>query len=140
MGSEEMSGEIERFELQRAYFEQALRRLGEVLALEENDIVRDSIIQRFEFTYEMAWKAMFRLLTNKGERLAAKAWAVLPVAFESLLIEDAETWDRMRDYRNETSHEYNQIKAREVAIFVRQHAYPALCALRDELARQGTGR
>ncbi len=129
--------EIERFELQREYFEKALHRLGEVLALDENDVVRDSIIQRFEFTYEMAWKTMFRFLTDKGERMAAKAWAVLPVAFESLLIENAEVWDKMRDYRNETSHEYNQTKAQEVAAFVRQHAYPALCALRNELAKRG---
>ncbi|MBI5784314.1 MAG: nucleotidyltransferase substrate binding protein [Rhodocyclales bacterium] len=127
---------IERLALQREYFEKALNRLGEALALDESDVVRDAIIQRFEFTFEMAWKAMFRYLTDKGERVAAKAWAVLPIAFESLLIEDAEAWDKMRDYRNETSHEYNQIKAQEVAAFVRQRAYPALCALRDELAKR----
>ncbi|MBI4996461.1 MAG: nucleotidyltransferase substrate binding protein [Rhodocyclales bacterium] len=127
---------IERLALQREYFEKALNRLGEALALDESDVVRDAIIQRFEFTFEMAWKAMFRYLTDKGERVAAKAWAVLPIAFESLLIEDAEAWDKMRDYRNETSHEYSQIKAQEVAAFVRQRAYPALCALRDELAKR----
>lgn len=128
--------DIERFEQQRAYFEKALARLGEVLALDENDVVRDSIIQRFEFTFEMAWKTMFRFLTDKGERVAAKAWDVLPVAFESLLIEDAEVWDQMREYRNETSHEYNQVKALEVAGFVRAKAYPALLALQAELARR----
>lgn len=72
----------------------------------------------------------------KGERIAAKAWDVLPVAFESLLIEDAETWDRMRSYRNESSHEYKLSKAIEIAAFVRSQAYPALCALRAELARR----
>ena len=128
--------DIERFEQQREYFENALSRLGEVLALDENDVVRDSIIQRFGFTFEMACKTMFRYLTDKGERVAAKAWDVLPVAFASLLIEDAETWDKMREYRNETSHEYNQVKAREVACFVRAKAYQALCALRAELARR----
>lgn len=128
--------DIERFEQQREYFEKALSRLGEVLALDENDVVRDSIIQRFEFTFEMAWKTMFRFLTDKGERVAAKAWDVLPLAFESQLIEDAETWDKMRQYRNETSHEYNQIKAQEVAVFVRAKAYPALCALQEQMARR----
>jgi nucleotidyltransferase substrate binding protein (TIGR01987 family) len=128
--------EIERFELQREYFENALLRLGEVLQRDEDDVIRDSIIQRFEFTFEMAWKTMFRFLTDKGERVAAKAWAVLPVAFESLLIEDADVWDKMREFRNETSHEYNQRKAMDVAAFVRQSAYPAMCALRDELARR----
>lgn len=128
--------EIERYALQRELFENALARLGEVLAMDESDVVRDSIIQRFEFTFEMAWKTLFRLLTDKGERIAAKAWDVLPVAFESLLIEDAETWDRMRSYRNESSHEYKLSKAIEIAAFVRNQAYPALCALRAELARR----
>lgn len=128
--------EIERYALQREMFEKALDRLGEVLAMDETDVVRDSIIQRFEFTFEMAWKTLFRFLTDKGERIAAKAWDVLPVAFESLLIEDAETWDRMRSYRNESSHEYKLSKAIEMAAFVRGQAYPALCALKAELARR----
>lgn len=128
--------DIERFEQQREYFTKALARLGEVLTLSEDDVVRDSIIQRFEFTFEMAWKTMFRFLSDKGERVAAKAWDVLPVAFESLLIADAQVWDQMREYRNETSHEYNQVKATEVAGFVRAKAYPALLALQVELARR----
>lgn len=128
--------EIERYALQRELFEKALDRLGEVLAMDESDVVRDSIIQRFEFTFEMAWKTLFRFLTDKGERVAAKAWDVLPMAFESLLIEDAETWDRMRSYRNESSHEYKLGKAIEIAAFVRSQAYPALCALKAELARR----
>jgi nucleotidyltransferase substrate binding protein (TIGR01987 family) len=128
--------DIERFDQQRVYFEKALARLGEVLAMDEDDVVRDSIIQRFEFTFEMAWKTLFRYVKDKGERVAAKAWDVLPVAFESLLIEDAQTWDKMREYRNDTSHEYNQIKALEVASFVRAKAYPAFCALQSELKRR----
>lgn len=132
MGKEE----IERFELQREYFEKALNRLGEVLEIDESDVVRDSIIQRFEFTFEMAWKTMFRYLADKGERVAAKAWDVLPVAFEALLIEDAETWDKMREYRNDTSHEYNQAKATEVVAFVRSQGFQALCALRAEMAKR----
>jgi nucleotidyltransferase substrate binding protein (TIGR01987 family) len=128
--------DIERFELQRAYFEKALVRLGEVLELDETDVVRNSIIQRFEFTFEMAWKTLFRFLSDRGERVAAKAWDVLPAAFESLLIDDAEVWDKIRELRNETSHEYNEQKAIEVAAYVRHHAYPAFLRLKDELARR----
>ena len=128
--------DTERFEQQRSYFERALARLGEVLLVDETEIVRDAIIQRFEFTFEMAWKTLFRFLTGKGERVAEKAWAVLPEAFQGQLIEDAETWDRMRELRNQTRHEYDQQKAIEVVAFVRQQAYPALVRLRDEMARR----
>ena len=127
----------ERFGQQRSYFERALARLGEVLLVDETEIVRDAIIQRFEFTFEMAWKTLFRYLVNQGERVAEKAWAVVPVAFQSLLIEDPETWDRMRDLRNQTSHEYDKQKSIEVVAFVRQQAYPALLKMRDEMARRG---
>ena len=130
------SEDKERFEQQRDYYQRALARLGEVLLVDETEIVRDAIIQRFEFTFEMAWKTLFRYLTGQGERVAEKAWAVLPEAFQSQLIEDAEAWDRMRELRNQTSHEYNQQKAIDVVAFVRQQAYPAMLALRDEMARR----
>ena len=130
------SEDKERFEQQCNYYQRALARLGEVLLVDETEIVRDAIIQRFEFTFEMAWKTLFRYLTGQGERVAEKAWAVLPEAFQSQLIEDAEAWDRMRELRNQTSHEYNQQKAIDVVAFVRQQAYPAMLALRDEMARR----
>lgn len=130
--------DTERYDQQRAYFEQALARLLDVLAVDENDIVRDSVIQRFEFTFEMAWKTLFRFLSARGERVAAKAWDVLPLAFEALLIEDAEVWDRMRALRNATSHEYDQAKAVAAVAFIRAQAAGAFVKLRDELARRAS--
>ncbi len=129
-----MVDELSRFELQREHFEKALARLEEALQLDENDIVRDAIVQRFEFTFEMAWKTMFHYLAGRGERLPKKAWAVLPEAFTALLIEDAEVWERLRDYRNDTSHEYDEGKAIELAAYVRDQGVGAFRALRDKLA------
>ena len=125
---------IERYELQREFFGKALQRLLEALELDETSIVRDALIQRFEFTFEMAWKTLFRYLADRGETMAAKAWDVIPVAFESKLIDDAEVWDRMREYRNDLSHEYNEAKAIELSAYIRSHAVGALVALRDQLA------
>jgi nucleotidyltransferase substrate binding protein (TIGR01987 family) len=125
---------IERYELQREFFGKALNRLLEALEVDETAIVRDALIQRFEFTFEMAWKTLFRYLADRGETMAAKAWDVIPVAFESKLIDDAEVWDRMREYRNDLSHEYNEAKAIELSAFIRSRAAGALVALRDKLA------
>jgi nucleotidyltransferase substrate binding protein (TIGR01987 family) len=129
--------EAERFELQREYFNKALDRLQEALAQSEDAFIRDSIIQRFEMTFEMAWKSLYRYLSDKGEDLAPKAWDVLPVAFQSRLIADADLWDQMRAYRNDTSHEYNEARAMEIVAFVRQQGVQALEALRQELNRRG---
>lgn len=48
------AGQTERFAQQRGHFERALAPLAEALAPDETEIVRDAIIQRFEFTFEMA--------------------------------------------------------------------------------------
>lgn len=126
---------IERFELQFEYYRKALARLEEALAEDETSFVRDSVIQRFELAFEMGWKAAFRFLADRGEKMTAKAWEVIPAAFQSGLIADAELWERMREYRNDTSHEYNEQKAIEIAAFVRARGFTALAAMRDELQR-----
>ena len=127
---------IDRLDLQFEHFEKSLARLKESLAESESSFVRDSIIKRFEVTFEMAWKTMFRFLTDKGERVALKAWDVIPVAFESLLIVDAQLWDQMRTYRNDTSHEYNEVRAIELSAYVRSHAVPAFEALLVEMQKR----
>lgn len=124
----------ERFDMQRAQFERALLRLHEVLAENETSIVRDALIQRFEFTYEMAWLSLFHYLTFKGERVGKQAFQVLPLAFQALLIKDANLWDQVRLQRNQTSHTYDEVKAISVAAFVRASAVQAFDELRATLA------
>ncbi len=124
----------ERFEEQRQQLDRALTRLHEVLRESETSIVRDALIQRFEFTYEMAWRCLHRYLTAKGERVGQQAFAVLPLAFQALLIEDAATWDKIRECRNLTSHTYNEVIAVQVAAFVRSTAIHAFDALSRKLA------
>lgn len=128
--------DAERFDLQRENFEKALGRLHEALMQPEDSFIRDSIVQRFEFTFEMAWKTLYRFLRDKGEGVAAKAWDVLPVAFESRLIADAEVWERLREYRNDTSHEYDEARAALIVAFVRGAGVAALDALQAEMRRR----
>lgn len=128
--------DLERYHLQREHFAQALARLEDALAQPETEYLRDAVIQRFEFTFEMAWKTLFRYLWLKGERVAAKAWDVLPAAFEARLITDADTWMRLREMRNDTSHEYDEGKALTVVAFLRQDGIRAL----RELAVHMRGR
>jgi nucleotidyltransferase substrate binding protein (TIGR01987 family) len=123
----------ERFEEQREQFERALARLHEVLRESETPIIRDALIQRFEFTFEMAWRCLHRYLSAKGERVAQQAWAVLPLAFQSQLIDDAEAWEELRECRNNTSHTYNEALAIEVAATVRGTGIAAFDKLAERL-------
>jgi nucleotidyltransferase substrate binding protein (TIGR01987 family) len=108
-----------RFLLALGQFESALARLQEVLAVPESEIVRDALIQRFEFTFEAAWRAAFRWLRARGADVPEEAFAVLPRAFANRLITNEGDWNELRKKRNLTSHTYNQKLAVEVAGFVR---------------------
>lgn len=123
----------ERFTLALDHFERALARLHEVLAQPENEFIRDATIQRFEFTFEAAWKAMYRWLRARGVDVDEDAYSSLPEAFKRRLITDEKRWGEMRKYRNLTSHTYNEPLAIEVAAFVRTDAAPMLDALAQAL-------
>lgn len=124
----------ERFELMRDQYVQALGRLREALEVSETDIVRDALIQRFEFTYELGWKCMFYWLRSQGESVPEVVRQVIQAAFRAELVADAQLWERIKDFRNETSHTYNKDKAIEVAAFVRAEAVGAFDALAGKLA------
>ena len=105
----------DRFALALEHFEKSLARLKEALAQNEDDFIRDSIIQRFEFTFETSWKAMYRWLRARGNDVDEEAYTVIPMAYERRLISDVKAWGDMRKARNQTSHTYDQSIAMEVA-------------------------
>jgi nucleotidyltransferase substrate binding protein (TIGR01987 family) len=119
----------QRFALAFQHFEQALERLREVIALPEDDIVRDSLIKRFEFSFEAGWKAAYRWLRARGIDVDEAAYAVIPQAFKHRLITDEAGWGDMRKARNQTSHTYDEALARQVAAFARGQALVLLDAL-----------
>ncbi|MFA6180088.1 MAG: HI0074 family nucleotidyltransferase substrate-binding subunit [Candidatus Methylopumilus sp.] len=111
-----------RFELALKAYEKALTRLNEVLAEPEDDLIRDALIKRFEFTFETAWKAMYRWLLARGAEVDEEAYSVLPRAYKNRLITADDAWADIRKKRNLTSHTYKEEMAIEVAAFVRSVA------------------
>ncbi len=102
----------------------AIDRLGEGLARYETDTadaqIRDGLIQRFEFTYDLAHKLLRRAL----EEAAANPEEVDRMSFptlirtageQGLLAGDWTTWRTWREMRNITSHTYDEAKAVQVA-------------------------
>ena len=128
-----MALHTERFELAREQFGKALARLHEALEADESAMVRDALIQRFEFTYELGWKSMFYWLRVQGESVPEMAKPVIQAAFRCGLISGADVWEQIKDNRNETSHTYNELMAVKVVSFVRAHAVAAFDALQVKL-------
>mgnify|MGYP001233739368 CR=1 FL=1 len=101
----------------------ALERLGEALREPESDIVRDAAIQRFEFSFELFWKALKARADDEGLRVVSPREA-LRAAFQLSLLDDDEQVFQMLEDRNRTSHLYNAVMAEEV--FARLPGYHAL--------------
>lgn len=88
-----------------------------------NTLYRDATIQRFEVTYEVAYKMLKRYL----EMTAANPAAIDEMAFADLIRTGSEQrllrsgWDKWKDYRKArgtTSHTYDEAKAKEVAAII----------------------
>jgi len=81
--------------------------------------IRDGLIQRFEFTYELAHKTLKRFLENvsptPGEFDLVNFQHLIRSANEQgLLLNDWLAWKGYRDMRTKTSHTYEEECAREV--------------------------
>lgn len=95
----------------------ALAQLEKAAALPKNDIVRDSVIQRFEFTHELSWKMM--KLKLEAEGLSARTpRETVQEALQAGLIENGNLWTDMQKMRNLTSHTYHEKLADDVYDFV----------------------
>lgn len=89
-------------------FENALTRLKEVLNEPKTDIVRDSAIQRFEFTLDISWKMLKALLEEKQGIICASPKECFREAYRQKVIDYDEDWIRFVDMRNETVHTYKE--------------------------------
>ncbi len=80
-----------------------------------SELEREGLIQRFEYTYELAWKVMQDYLNYKGYTFTSGPNGTLQMAFEDGLIAHHDSWRRMGMARNASSHIYNEDEAFEIA-------------------------
>ncbi len=82
------------------------------ISLEKFDeALRDSIIKKFEYTFELSWKTIKAYLEEEGYEEMSSPRKVLKQAFESNIIFDEEVWSNMLEARNSTAHTYDEEKA-----------------------------
>ena len=95
-------------------FKNALKRLKEVLEVPKTDIVRDSAIQRFEFTLDISWKALKAFLEDRKGIVCVSPKECFREAYRQGIINYDEYWMKLVDIRNKTVHTYNEDVAEEV--------------------------
>jgi len=94
--------------------ELALQRLQEALQEpEDNSLVIDGTIQRFEFVIELYWKTLKRILAYNGIQTHTPR-DTLRQAYQANWLNDETLWLQMLNDRNQTSHIYNEAMARQI--------------------------
>lgn len=79
----------------------------------EQEAVQDSLIKRFEYTLEVAWKTCKRHLREEGfaEAATGSPKSIIRLAAQRTLIDNPETWFEYLRFRQDTSHDYSSDKA-----------------------------
>ncbi|SCJ38477.1 nucleotidyltransferase substrate binding protein%2C HI0074 family [uncultured Clostridium sp.] len=116
----------------------AYSRLKEVSDLYDgkNDIIRDSLIQRFEFTYELTHKTLREFMKYLGVTLENSfPRTIFKKAYVNNLISDDKVWINLLEDRNSTSHIYNENLADEVANRIVKYYVDAIGELVDNLEK-----
>lgn len=120
----------ERFIQRQTDFVKAVTRLEEACAQEENSFIRDSVIQRFEFSWEMAWKMLKLRLSDLGiEALTPRD--VFRQSVQAGLIQDGNAWTEAQLQRNQTSHTYDEPLSLTVYAFIKTQGAHLLRALAE---------
>ena len=97
------------FKLQN--LKKAYSKLSEACGLYDgdNEIVRDSVIQRFEFTYELCHKTLREFMKYMGIDLENTfPRYIFKKAYSNYIIDDDGLWIRLMEDRNKTSHVYSE--------------------------------
>jgi len=103
-----------KFEAILKQFESALKRFREVLDVPKTDIVRDSAIQRFEFTLDLSWKTLKAFLEEKKGIVCASPKECFREAYRQGIIDYDDAWIKFVDMRNETVHIYKEEIAEKI--------------------------
>lgn len=71
------------------------------------ELEQEGLIQRFEYTFELAWKTMQDLLEYKGYEFVKGPNGTIRMALEDRLVTDHDGWRRMARARTMSSHTYD---------------------------------
>ena len=120
------------FELKKQLFEKALSQLEKALNEPENEFIRDATIQRFEFTYELAWKTLKAYLATL-DIVVLNPKETLKVAYQQGLLVDGDGWSKLHLNRNLTSHTYDAEIAESIYHYLKIDGLALFLSLKQKL-------
>jgi len=102
-----------------------------------NPLEKEGVVQRFEYSFELAWKTVKDYLEHAGLIFATVTpRQVLKDGFAAKVIADGQVWIDMLDHRNLLSHTYD-VAGFELAVDAIAARYlPAMAALHGFLQQE----
>jgi nucleotidyltransferase substrate binding protein (TIGR01987 family) len=99
---------------------------------------KEGVIQRFEYTFELAWKTLKDAMEEDGMTISPLTpRQVLKDAFNAKILPDGQLWIDMLEHRNLLSHTYDAAVFEKVVNVIHQRYLKALQALQDWLKSKG---
>jgi nucleotidyltransferase substrate binding protein (TIGR01987 family) len=125
-----MSNQEIRWQQRFNNFKHAFLLLREAIESDLNNmsqLEKEGVIQRFEYTFELAWNVLKDKMEYDGinlDKISPKS--VVRQAYASKYINDAETWLKMIGDRNLMSHTYDFAKFEVVIESIEKNYLPML--------------
>jgi nucleotidyltransferase substrate binding protein (TIGR01987 family) len=101
-----------------------------------DDLVREGLIQRFEYTHELSWNVMKDFLSEKGNVELYGSKDATKAAFDSDLIHEGEVWMDMIQSRNKSLHTYNEEIADKIFELILEEYYPAFVDFKETMEKK----
>lgn len=105
---------------------------------ETDDIYRIGIIEQFNITFKLAWKALQEVMRTHcvEEASTGSPREILQLGYKIGFIDDAEAWLLMLKKRNTSVHIYNEDEVDEMIMLIRDSFIPAFIILKDTLVKK----
>ncbi len=102
-----------------------------------NELSQAGLIQRFEFTWELAWKTLRDFMFASGQEISVPSPInVIRTAFTLNLISQADEWVEAMRLRNALSHEYDAARAAASLGAIADKYAPLIAELVERLSNE----
>lgn len=109
-----------------------LLRSADVQDKDTQELLREGLIQRFEYTHELAWNVMKDYALFQGYTDVRGSRDAIRRAYEMGLITSKQWMESIRD-RNETSHNYDEEESEQIFQSILNEYYPLFCDFRIKM-------
>ena len=104
---------------------------SECLGTVVDELIKEGVIQRFEYTHELAWNVMKDYSFFQGNSTIGGSRDATREAYKLNIIENADIWMDMIQSRNKTSHTYHEETANEIFSKIINDYFPLFLAFKQ---------